>query len=115
MRSRRRVAVLAGLAATSAVLVGIGLFLASDTLERADRYASVGSLFVGIVGLALSTLGFVLGGRRRDAGPGSADRLPAGIEIHDSPGPVVGPTAPVYQYFDHSGAGGARRGARRRR
>jgi hypothetical protein len=111
MSSGRRLAVLAGAGVTSAALVGVGVVLASGTLETADRYASVGSLFVGIVGLALTAFGLI-SARRPDpepVRPGSGDH-PDGVEINDSSGIVLGPHAPVYIDVDSS----ARRRSRRR-
>jgi hypothetical protein len=64
MRARRRSFIGAGAVALSAALVGLGIFLARTGLGRADQYASVISLYVGILGLVASVIGTVLAVRQ---------------------------------------------------
>jgi len=52
--------------AGGALVVGLGVFLASQGLSKADNWASVLGLFVGLTGLGLTAAGAV--GARRQAG-----------------------------------------------
>jgi hypothetical protein len=53
-RVGRRVALLAGLLLAGALLVGLGALLVRQGLDRADHFASVFGMFIGLAGLAVA-------------------------------------------------------------
>ncbi|MFI1996827.1 hypothetical protein [Actinoplanes sp. NPDC020271] len=61
------VAVVAGV-----LVAGLGVFLAIQNLDRADKWASVVGLFVGLAGVALTVVGGA-GARRRAGGQSVTD------------------------------------------
>src|SRR5690349_3825918 len=78
-RMRRWVVVFAG----GLLIAGLGVFLAVQNLDKADKWSSVFGLFVGLAGLGIAVSG-VVGGRRqsgRDHRPGR-DRVPVAAPDH---------------------------------
>jgi hypothetical protein len=80
------------------LVAGLGMFLAVQGLDRADKLASVLGLFVGLAGLALAVVGAV-GARQRAGGQSVTDSTIGGgvAQIHGVRGSVrIGPgAAPV--------------------
>ena len=72
----------------SGALVGLGVFLGDAGLGRADQYASVGSLYLGIVGLVVSVFATIVSARQA-GGSGSRDGA------RDAP-PPAGPKVAFY-------------------
>lgn len=86
----------------SAVL-GAGAFLYGQSLEDADRYASVGSLAVGVAGLVLTVVAMIRNRRPPDPPSGTAVPPIQTITVHDST-VINRPRARVYlnstRYYD---------------
>ncbi|MFY1621569.1 hypothetical protein ACN268_00365 [Micromonospora sp. WMMD735] len=82
--------------AVGVVVAALGVFLAVQTLDRADKFASVFGLFVAVAGLGLSAYG-VFGARRAAGGQSVADSVVGGgvTQVRGVRGSVrFGPSAP---------------------
>ncbi|MEU4559495.1 hypothetical protein AB0F72_14010 [Actinoplanes sp. NPDC023936] len=95
-RRRGWVAVLAG----GMIVAGWGTFLARQGLEKADQWAGVSALFVGLAGLGLAIFG-VRDARRQAGGQSVTDSAAGGVtqirSVHGNlrvgPGTPAGPPA----------------------
>ncbi|UBU18598.1 hypothetical protein [Nonomuraea gerenzanensis] len=77
----------------SAAVMGAGAFLYGQSLEDADRYASVGSLAIGAASLVLTLVAMIRQHRAPDPPPEPAIRQ---ITVNGESTVVVEPHAPVY-------------------
>jgi hypothetical protein len=85
--------------AVGVLVVGLGTILAIQGLDKADKWASVLGLFVGLAGLGLAVAGAV-DGRRRPGGQWVTDSTIGGgvTQIRGVHGKVrIGPPAPPAQ------------------
>ncbi|XVQ15325.1 hypothetical protein ACQP1W_23195 [Spirillospora sp. CA-255316] len=67
---RARILLWAGAVVAVGAAVGLAVHLASVGLDKADKWASVCGMFIGLAGLVLAVYGAV---RARSAGSGSGD------------------------------------------
>ncbi|GIF62223.1 hypothetical protein Ais01nite_02580 [Asanoa ishikariensis] len=78
------------------LVAGLGAFLAVQSLDKADKWASVLGLFVGLAGLVLTAVG-AIGARRRAGGQSVTDAAIGGgvAQVRGVRGSVrIGPGAP---------------------
>ncbi|NJP91688.1 hypothetical protein HCN51_19860 [Nonomuraea sp. FMUSA5-5] len=103
----------------SAAVLGAGAFLYGQSLEDADRYASVGSLAIGAAGLVLTVVSMIRQHQATPDPPPEAAVPASQVNVHGDGNVVVQPQAPVYlssvKYYGPVDGAGGQDGGRARR
>jgi hypothetical protein len=101
---RARILLWAGVVIAVGAAVGMAVYLASVGLDKADKWASVCGMFIGLAGLVLGCCGAVRG---RSAGPESGDTR------NEFRGNAYGTVIMGRDFHGGTGTGGTGRGGRR--
>ncbi|MFF5261226.1 hypothetical protein ACFY4C_19980 [Actinomadura viridis] len=88
---RGRVLAWAGGAVAVAAVVAVAVYLASVGLDKADKWASVGGLFIGLAGLSIAINGAVRARRAPEPPRGPEPASGAGDVRNEVRGTVHGP------------------------